>query len=91
MFAKIIDKILVALAAIGTGLSAIFYVLMKQAKEERKSQEKENKSLKANLEALAAADEAVREDRKANEELIETVDSSNKLDAFDACNELLQK
>ena len=91
MFAKIIDKILVALAAIGTGLSAIFYVLMKQAKEERKSQEKKNKSLKANLEALAAADEAVREDRKANEELIKTVNSSNKLDAFNACNELLQK
>lgn len=91
MFAKIIDKILVALAAIGTGLSAIFYVLMKQAKEERKSQEKENEGLKANLEAMAAADEAVREERKANEERIETVNSSNKLDAFDACNELLQK
>lgn len=91
MLKKIIEKILVAVAAIGTGLSAIFYVLMKQAKEERKAQEKENEGLKANLEAMAAADEAVKEERKKNEALLEKVNSSNKLDAFNACNELLQK
>ena len=91
MFGKIIDKILVALAALGTGLSAIFYVLMKQAKEERKAQEKESEALSTNLEAMQAAEEAVREERKANEELVENANSSNKLDAFDACNQLLQK
>ena len=79
------------LAALGTGLSAIFFVLMRQAKEERKAEEKENEGLKENLEAMAAADEAVKEERKKNEALLEKVHSSNKLDAFDACNELLQK
>ena len=79
------------LAALGTGLSAIFFVLMRQAKKERKAEEKENEGLKENLEAMAAADEAVKEERKKNEALLEKVHSSNKLDAFDACNELLQK
>lgn len=86
-----INKILKVLAALGGGLSVIFYVLFKMAREERKAEEKENEGLKTNLEAMAAAEEAVKEDRKANEELIETVNSSNKLDAFNACNQLLQK
>ena len=64
-----LKKILGALAMLGTGLSAIFYVLMKQAKEERKAQEKENEALSTNLEAMQAAENAVREERKANEEL----------------------
>ena len=88
---KIITKILGALAGLGAGLSAIFYVLMKLAKEERLAEEKENEGLRTNLEAMAAADKAVREEREANEKLTETVNSSNKLDAFDACNQLLQK
>lgn len=88
---KILTKILGAFAALSMGLSAIFYVLMRLAKEERLAEEKENEGLKENLEAMAAADEAVKEERKKNEALLEKVHSSNKLDAFDACNELLQK
>ena len=88
---KILTKILGAFTALGMWLSAIFYVLMRLAKEERKAEEKENEGLKENLEAMAAADEAVREGRKKNEALLEKVHSSNKVDAFDACNELLQK
>lgn len=88
---KILTKILGAFAALGMGLSAIFYVLMRLAKEERLAEEKENEGLKENLEAMAAADEAVKEERKKNEALLEKVHSSNKLDAFDACNQLLQK
>lgn len=88
---KILTKILGAFTALGMGLSAIFYVLMRLAKEERLAEEKENEDLKENLEAMAAADEAVKEERKKNEALLEKVNSSNKLDAFDACNELLQK
>ena len=88
---KIFNKILGALAALGSGLSVVFYVLFKFAREERKMEEVENEGLKNNLEAMQAAEEAVREERKKNEELIEKVNGSNNLDSFNACNELLQK
>lgn len=91
MLRKIIEKILLAIAAIGSGLSVIFYVMFELAREEQKVEEAENEGLKSNLEAMQAAEEAVREERKANEELVENANGSNKLDAFDACNQLLQK
>jgi Na+-translocating ferredoxin:NAD+ oxidoreductase RnfG subunit len=86
-----LNKILGVFAAIGAGLSAIFYVLMKQAKEERKAEEKENEKLNENLSAIMAGEKAEKELKKENEELIEIVNNSNKLDAFNACNQLLQK
>jgi hypothetical protein len=38
-----------------------------------------------------AGEKAEKELKKENEELIEIVNNSNKLDAFNACNQLLQK
>jgi Na+-translocating ferredoxin:NAD+ oxidoreductase RnfG subunit len=86
-----LNKILGIFAAIGTGLSAIFYVLMKQAKEERKAEEKENEKFNENLSAIMAGEKAEKELRKENEELKEKAHSDNNLDAFNACNDLLQK
>ncbi|MBO7733374.1 MAG: hypothetical protein J6S67_12490 [Methanobrevibacter sp.] len=86
-----IKKILAILAAIGGFFSAIFYVLMKQAKDQKKAEEKENEALKTNLDAVKAAEEAVTEVRKQNEELVEKAHSGNNLDAFNAINELLSK
>lgn len=86
-----IKKILAALAAIGGVFSAIFFVLFKQAKEEQKAEKKENQDLKYNLDAMKAADKAVTEVKKQNEELIEKAHGNNNLDAFNAVNELLSK
>ena len=44
-----------------------------------------------NLDALAEADKAEKELKKENEELVKKAHSGNSLDAFNACNELLQK
>lgn len=85
------QKILKIFAGLGAAFSAVFYVLMKQAKDEQKVEAKENEALKTNLEAVQAAEEAVREERKANEELVEKAHSGNNLDAFDAINQLLSK
>ena len=86
-----IKKILAILAAIGGVLSAVFYVLFKQSKDQTKAAVKENKDLKQNLDAIKAADEAVTEVRKQNEELVEKAHGNNNLDAFNAINELLSK
>ena len=86
-----IKKILAILAAIGGVLSAVFYVLFKQSTEQKKAAVEENKDLKDNLDAVKAADEAVTEVRKQNEELVEKAHSGNNLDAFYAINELLSK
>ena len=86
-----IKKILAILAAIGGVLSAVFYVLFKQSTEQKKAAVEENKDLKDNLDAVKAADEAVTEVRKQNEELVEKAHGNNNLDAFNAINELLSK
>ena len=86
-----IKKILAALAAIGGVLSAIFYVLFKQSRDQKLAAQDENKDLKYNLDAIKAAEEAAAEVRKENEELIEKANSGNNLDAFNAINELLSK
>lgn len=86
-----LKKILAVLAGIGGVLSTIFFILFKQAKEEKKVEQKKNENLNTNLDALKAAEKAVKEIYKKNEKLIEKAHSSNNLDSFNACNELLQK
>lgn len=94
------NKILGFFAGLASVFAAIFFVLFKQSKLEKKLDEAErradeaeieNEALKANLEAMQAADKAVVEERKENADLIKKVTGSNKLDAFNACNELLSK
>ena len=86
-----LNKILAGLSMLGAGLAAIFFVLFKQSKEERKTEEERNKNLNENLAAIMAGENAEKELKKQNEELEKKVNSSNTLDSFNACNELLQK
>jgi len=86
-----IKKILAILAAIGTFFSAIFFVLFKQANEEKKAEREKSKNLNTNLEAVKAGDKAEKELKKENEELIEQAHSGNNIDTFNACNSLLSK
>jgi Na+-translocating ferredoxin:NAD+ oxidoreductase RnfG subunit len=86
-----LKKILAVIAAIGSALSAIFFVLFKQAKEEKKAINEKYDNMKENLDALTEADKAANKVRKDNEELKKKINSSNTLDSFNACNELLSK
>ena len=86
-----LKKILAVLAGVGAFFSAIFFVLFKQAKEEKKAINEKYDNMSDNLDALAEADKAEKELKKENEELVKKAHSGNSLDAFNACNELLQK
>ena len=86
-----LKKILAVLAAIGAAFSAIFYVLFQQKKDENKAINEKFDDMKNNLDALAEGEKAEKELKKQNEELEKKVNSSNTLDSFNACNELLQK
>ena len=86
-----LKKILAALAGLGAAFSAVFFVLFKEAREQRKLEEKENKNLNDNIEALKAGEKAANEVKKENEELKQKAHSGNTLDSFNACNELLSK
>ena len=86
-----LKKILAVLAGIGAAFSAIFYVLFKQANEEKKVINEKYDNMNTNLDALKAGEKAEKELKKENEKLQEKVNSSNNLDSFNACNELLQK
>ena len=85
------NKILAIFATLGAFGSAVFYVLFKEAREQRKAEEEKNENLKTNLDALKEGEKAEKELKKQNEELQNKVNSSNTLDSFNACNELLQK
>ena len=86
-----IKKILAVLAGLGASLSAVFYVLFQQKKDENKALQKQYDDMSDNLDALSKADKAENEVKKENEELKKKINSSNTLDSFNACNELLQK
>lgn len=86
-----LKKILAVLAGIGAALSAIFYVLFQQKKDENKAINKKFDDIKNNLDALAESEKAEKEMKKENEELKQKAHNGNTLDAFNACNELLQK
>jgi uncharacterized protein HemX len=86
-----LKKILAVLAAIGAALSAVFYVLFRQAKEEKNAINEKYDNMSENTDALKRAEEAENKVKKENEELKKKINSSNTLDSFDACNELLSK
>ena len=86
-----IKKILAILAGIGAALSAVFYVLFQQKKDENKAINEKFENMSDNLDALAKADKAENEVKKENEELKQKINSGNTLDSFNACNDLLSK
>jgi hypothetical protein len=65
--------------------------LFKQAKDEQKAINDKYDEIKNNLNATIEAEKTVNEVKKKNEELIQKAHGNNNLDAFNACNELLQK
>lgn len=75
-----IKKILAVLAGIGAFFSAVFYVLFKQAKEEKLLQE--DRAIKAEI--VAAIAQKNTELKKEDEELAQKSHSGNKLDNFNA-------
>ena len=95
-----LKKILAALAAIGAFFSALFYVLMKQAKDEQKIKEAEVKAEKAQSradvqEAARNAENAVSkkkaEQEAEDEELSQRVHSGDGLDSFNAGLDMLRR
>ena len=86
-----LKKILAVLAGIGAAFSAVFFVLFRQANEEKKAINEKYEDMSNNLDALADADKAEKELKKENEELKEKAHSGNTLDSFNACNDLLSK
>ena len=86
-----LKKIFAVLAGIGAAFSAIFFVLFKQAREERKVINEKYDDMSKNVDALADADKAEKELKKENEELVTKAHSGSNLDAFNACNDLLSK
>ena len=86
-----LKKILAVLAAIGAALSAVFYVLFREAKDQKKAIDEKYENMSDNTEALKAGEIAENKVKKENEELKKKINSSNTLDSFDACNELLSK
>ena len=95
-----LKKILAALAAIGAFFSALFYVLMKQAKDEQKIKEAEVKAEKAqsraDVQEAARNAENVVSKKKAeleaeDEELNQRVHSGDGLDSFNAGLDMLRR
>ena len=95
-----IKKILTILSALGVFFSAVFYVLFKQTKDEKKIAELEVQKEKA--EKKAAATEAVNqvnakiaesmsEGERQSEDKRRKLNESNNLDSFNAGVELLRK
>ena len=84
-------KILAVLAGIGAFFSAIFFVLFRQTKEEKKAINKKYDEMSNNLDALSESDKAANEVKRENEKLKQKVNQSNNIDSFNACNELLSK
>ena len=73
-----LKKILTALSVLGAGVASIFYVLYRQAKEERKVINEKYDDMSKNVDALEAAETA-------------EAHSGSNLDSFNACNDLLSK
>lgn len=95
-----LKKILAALAAIGAFFSALFYVLMKQAKDKQKIKEAEVKAEKAQSradvqEAARNAENAVSKKKAEleteDEKLNQRVHSGDGLDSFNAGIDMLRK
>ena len=86
-----LKKILAVLAAIGAALSAVFYLLFREAKDQKKAIDEKYENMSDNTEALKAGEIAENKVKKENEELKKKINSSNTLDSFDACNNLLSK
>jgi len=86
-----LKKILAVLAAIGAALSAVFYVLFREAKDQKKVINEKYDNMSENTDALKRAEEAEVKVKKENEKLKQKINSGNKLNSFDACNDLLSK
>ena len=95
-----LQKILKILAGLGAAFSAVFYVLMKQSKDEQKVEHAEVRAEKAEQTAETvqevykvekAVAEKLVEEKKEDEILVEKVHSGDSLESFDAGLDLLRR
>jgi hypothetical protein len=95
-----LKKILAALAAIGAFVSALFFMLLKQAKNEQKIKDAEVKAdaaeRRADIQEAARKAENAVSKKKAeleaeDEELVQRVYNGDNLDGFNAGIDLLRK
>ncbi len=95
-----IKKLLTILSALGAFFSALFYVLYKQAKDEKKIAHLEAEKKQAEEKAAAAEAvnnvnekiaESMAEGEKESEELRQKINESNTFSSFNAGLELLRK
>lgn len=96
----ILTKILAVFAGLGAFFSAVFYVLLRQAKDEQKIKDAEAKADAAErradaMEAARKAENAVSKKKAEmeaeDEELSQRVHSGDVLDSFNAGLDLLRK
>jgi Na+-translocating ferredoxin:NAD+ oxidoreductase RnfG subunit len=83
-----LKKILAVLAAIGGVFSAIFYVLFRQAKEEKKAERERAERMEGAINAETNAQKKEDEVKKENEKKREKT-KGNNLDAFNAATDIL--
>jgi len=95
---KIVEKILGVVAGVGAVLSALFYVLFQQKKDENKLIQEQYNNMKADADAQkkasdikqSARQDAIKE-MKENEQKIADAKNGNHLANFDALNDILSK
>ena len=85
-----LKKILAVLSGIASFLAALFYVLLKQSKDEKKIIEEELEKKETEIKTEHKAEEKANEVRKENEKKLNKVKSSNNLDSFNECINFLQ-
>lgn len=95
---KVIEKVLAITAAIGAFFSAVFYVLFRLSKDERELLQAEYETTKTEKETVEKVNEIITatrqetvEELKKDEEKISNAKNGNRLDNFNALNDLLSK
>lgn len=95
-----VKKILAALAALGAGLSAFLFVLLRKSEDKRKVEEAEDRA--ANAERIADAEKAAREAenkvakkaaeiKREDEKLDQQLHSGDNINSFNAGISMLRK
>lgn len=88
---KVISIILGFFTALSSILGAIFFVLFKQTKLDKKEIEEDYKTLEKINKARAEAEEAYAKEKGENEELKKKASADNSLNSFNANIDLLSK
>lgn len=86
-----IKKVLALFAAAGSVFAAVFYVLMKQAKEERDIVKAQAKTAEEERDTSRNIQKEITRQEKENEEDLQKLNSDNDLNSFNAGLNLMRK